>query len=152
MNTMHSMADPHLRLELATHGQYCGPRQQKTRPCGADDRDYFDEYCNSVFPRWETCKQLGRQLVDTGDDKLIASVKACRNASRENHLYDPFEYFANRTFEAARQDFVEVLEQSLLAGDGASSANANAVPDPPPYLVAARAHDRFVLGCAGERK
>src|SRR5271170_7470554 len=67
MNTIHTLADPHLRYELKTQGQYCGPIHKQTD----DIRDYFDDYCNCLFfPNWATCKDEAVTLLVTNDDEL----------------------------------------------------------------------------------
>jgi hypothetical protein len=154
MNTIHPMADPHIRVELTTYGCYCGPTKcspKKRKPEG-DGRDYFDEYCNAIFPSWATCKQLATTLVHGADDELIAVMNAYRDASSEADLYDPFEYLSNRAFEVARQDLVEASMSRSRQNDVVSSTEANLMLDALPNLVAAPTYSRPILGSAGDRK
>jgi hypothetical protein len=174
MNTIHPMADPHIRVELTTYGFYCGPigcspkkgasgkgssrksapkkgGTKKRKPEG-DRRDYFDEYCNSVFPSWPTCKQLAMTLVHAADDELIAAMNAYRDAPSEHGLYDPFEYLANRAFELARRDLVEALKPRSRQNNAVSNTEANVMLDALPNLVAAPTYSRPILGSAGDRK
>ena len=156
MKTNHSIADPHLRVELSTYGQYCGPMKRATQvvtktECGArkrqrvdDGRDYFNEYCDSVFPGWDSCKDLAATLNNAGDAELVASMETYSKALRENYLYAPFEYLANRTFELARQDLLHALK----AG---SKTEANVTPALL-HLRAVPTYNRPILGCAGDRK
>ena len=152
MKTNHSIADPHLRVELSTYGQYCGPMKRpaevgtrtgcrmRKRQRVDDGRDYFHEYCDSVFPGWDSCKDLGATLNNAGDNELVASTETYTKALRQEYLYAPFEYLANRAFEVARQDLVNALK---------TEGNV------PPVLLNLRAvptYNRPILGCAGERK
>ena len=156
MKTNHSIADPHLRVELSMHGQYCGPMKRPAHvegkmECGArkrqrvdDGRDYFDEYCDSAFPGWDSCKDLAATLNDAGDNEFVANMGTYGKALREDALYEPFEHLANRAFEFARQDLVNALKSG-------SKTEANMTPD----LLNLRAvptYNRPILGCAGERK
>jgi hypothetical protein len=167
MRTIHAIADPHLRVEMATHGQYCGPMKSarvKRRPSkrspnkrgpnkrrrGGDDRDYFDEYCNSIFSDWRGCKQLATTLINAGDEELAANIKAYRDGSCEECLYDPFGYLANRAFRVARQD---LLASKLSSSHNGTVSSAEVgLEDTLLNLVAVPAHNRPVLGCAGDRK
>ena len=110
------MADPHIRVELTNFGQYCGVTNSPsggTKNSGKrgvtkkrkldDGRDYFDDYCKSVFEDWDTCKNLAASLIDASDEQLLANIEAYRQGSREDELYDPFEKLANRVFQFARR-------------------------------------------------
>jgi len=154
------MADPHLRVELTTLGQYCaamksqkggtrgGGRETKRRKLGVEgvkevkkkqdnDRDYFDDYCSSVFPKWKSCKELATAIIDADDDEMVSHIGLYGDASRESDLYDPFELLCNRVLERARQ---------------AASAEAGVTPDSLPNLVAVPAHSQPMMGCAADRK
>lgn len=155
------MADPHLRVELTKSGQYCAAmksqkkggtkkcggegRETKKRKLGAEgvkevqdnDRDYFDDYCSSVFPKWNSCKELATAIIDADDDEMVKRIGLYGDAARESDLYDPFEFLCNRILERARQ---------------AASAEAGVTPDSLPNLVAVPAHSRPMIGCAADRK
>ena len=161
MNTIHSMADPHIRVEFTTHGLYCASKKEswkkraskkcRTNKRTSEDhrRDGFENFCNSALPSWATCKELATALVCAGDDELIAAFNAYRKALCEKDLYKPFKFFANRAFNAARQD-------ALGAGLGHSEAvprtRTGATPDTLPNLLAVATHDCPILGCADKRK
>ena len=111
MKTIHAIADPYLRVELSTHGQYCEPTNPGTQKKGGrtkkrqrvgDDRDYFDEYCASVFPDWNSCKELAATLNNADDEQLVANLDTYGISLQEENLYEPFEYLANRALELAR--------------------------------------------------
>ena len=168
MKTIHAIADPHLRVELRTHGQYCGPmnstteggtkkgrkkgRGTKKRRLGGDGRDYFEDYCDSVFPGWDSCKKLAMTLVDADDGELHANIEAYCDASTEDELYSPFEILANRVFRRARQHVVDAPKPSSHHIGGVPAPEASMSPKPLLNLVAAPAHDRPVMGCAGDRQ
>jgi hypothetical protein len=158
MKSIHAIADPHLRVELSSYGQYCGPtkpptkrgtkkcekgRGAKKRRRVSDDRDYFDEYCGSVFSDWDSCKKLAATLINAPDDELAANIEAYRDADREDDLYGPFQYLANRALELARQD--------LVNQSASSSAVSNQTPDLL-NLAAVPTYNRPILGCVGDRK
>src|ERR1700733_793448 len=72
MNTIHSIADPHLRYEFSTKGGYCAPQRKQD----GDARDYFEEYCNSVFfPNWPSCKNLAADLMAACDDEMELNIQ-----------------------------------------------------------------------------
>ena len=110
-----------------------------------DTRNYFEEYCNSVFfPNWALCKDLAVALVAACDDDMELHIQEYRDASSERQLYPPFKCLANRAFKAARHALV-------AAGPGARH-NGGADFADLPNLLAVPTHDRPLLGCAGERK
>jgi len=156
------MADPHIRLELIYDGQYCGPMNlpsdgtQNRRKKGGrrakkqkrdDARDYFEDYCESVFEDWNACKHLAATLIDAGDDVLLVNMEAYRAGSREDELYDPFGELANRVFQLARQ---ALLSSSKLRSR--RSGAASAAKDVPLNLVAVPTYNRPIHGCADKRK
>jgi hypothetical protein len=157
---VHAMADPHLRVELSTQGQYCGPtnsptksgtkkrgkkgRGTKKRKSESDDRDYFEEYCQSVFTDWDNCKKLATTLISTADNQLTANIEAYRNALCEDDLYDPFQYLANRAFELARQD--DVSKQTSQCN------GVNVTPNLLLNLLLVPTYNRPILGCADKRR
>ena len=177
MNTVHAIADPHLRAELAASGQYCGPMKRarmnhwpsksgpskrrpiKRRPvqrrCEDGGRDYFEEYCNSIFTDWQGCKKLATTLVDASDEELVANIKAYRDGSckgsHEKYLYDPFRCLANRVFQVARQDLV-ASRLSSSHDDAVSTTEFKMTADTVPNLMAIPTHDCPILGCAVDRK
>lgn len=147
MNTIHAMADPHLRVELRNHGQYCGPMKRRRD----DVRNYFEEYCQTVFPNWTRCKELASALIDAREDQLDANIQTYRRGSHEKPLYDPFEYIANRAFEAARQHIADA-SRSPDSDVANSSTDAHVMPDISLNLMAVPTYDHAVLGCAADRK
>jgi hypothetical protein len=160
MSTIHLIADPQIRVELATRGQYCGRITSwinrgtkksggtKRQKCQVDRRDYFEEYCATVYPDWDTCKELAKKMMDTADDELLAQIEKYYNAEDEPELYDPFEYLANLAFKVARDDLMTVERLGLrdeYLGTGSSTESL-------PHLVAVPTYNRPVLGCADKRK
>ena len=110
-----------------------------------DIRDYFDEYCISIFfPNWPFCKDLAAALVAARDDNMELNIQKYRDASSERQLYTPFRYLANRAFATTRH----ALE---AAGPGVRHDGEADLADLP-NLLAVPAHDRPLLGCASERK
>ena len=167
MKTIHAMADPHIRLELANYGQYCGltsaprgagttnsgkkGRRTKRRVSGGDSHK-FNHFCGSAFKEWDTCKQLGTELINAGDDELLAAIKAYRNVSCEEKIYAPFETLANRALQCAQQAFVDASGSSPQDNLTVLSAEANMTPDLPLNLLAVPTHSRPIHGCADKRK
>ena len=156
MNTIHSMADPHIRVEFTNHGLYCGrvsraskKRRTKKRTPEDHGRDCFEGYCNSALPSWATCKELAAALVCAGDDELIAAFNAYRDALCEEDLYNPFEFLANHALKAARQDAL----RAVWGHSGPIPRTWTGVtPDSLPNLLAVPTHDCPILGCADKRK
>jgi len=139
MNTIHPIADPHLRYEFSAKGQSCAPQRKQDD----DTRDYFEEYCNSVFfPNWPSCKDLAADLMAACDDEMDSSIQKYRDALNERQLYDPFKCLAGRAFKAAR---TAMGAAGPLADTGAASGTL-------PNLLAVPTYNRPLLGCAGERK
>jgi hypothetical protein len=107
-------------------------------------RDYFDEYCNRIYPDWDSCKRLAKELFDNADDELLAQIEAYRQAVTENDLYKPFEYLANRAFEAARDELMNAQKLGLQGVDSSTQ--------PVPNFVAVPTFNRPISGCADKRK
>jgi hypothetical protein len=139
MNTIHPIADPHLRYEFSAKGQSCAPHRRQD----GDTRDYFEEYCNSVFfPNWPSCKGLAADLMAACDDEMESNIQKYRDALNERQLYDPFQYLAGRAFETARD----------AMGAAGPLADTSAASETLPNLLAVPTHNNPLLGCAGERK
>ena len=158
MKTIHAMADPHIRVELINLGQYCGvansasggtknsgKRGTKKRKLD-DGRDYFDDYCKSVFEDWGGCKKLAASLIDAGDDELLTNIEVYRQGSREDELYDPFEELANRVFQFARRALIDASKSR------SRRSRASTAKDLPLNLVAVPTYSRPIHGCADKRK
>ena len=110
-----------------------------------DIRDYFEENCISIFfPNWASCKDLAATLIATSDDEMEVNIQKYRDASSERQLYMPFKYLANRAFKAARHAL------GAVGPDARRDREADLADLP--NLLAVPAHDRPLLGCAGERK
>ena len=170
MKTIHAMADPHIRIELTNHGQYCGPtnpprrartkksgkkgRGKKQRVPGGDNPEQFDHYCDSAVNDWDTCKQLGTELINSGDDQLVADIEAYRDVSCEEKIYSPFERIVNRAFQFARESFVDVdvSGPSPPHNLSLSTAETKFKPDLSLNLLAVPTHSRPIHGCADKRK
>ena len=139
LNTVHSIADPHLRYEFSVKGQYCAPQRKQDD----DTRDYFEEYCNSVFfPNWPSCKDLAADLIAACDDEMELNIQKYKDALNERQLYDPIEYLAGCAFDAARN----------AMGAAGPLEDTGAASETLPNLLAVPTYDRPLLGCAGERK
>jgi len=139
LNTVHSIADPHLRYEFSVKGQYCAPQRKQDD----DTRDYFEEYCNSVFfPNWPSCKDLAADLIAACDDEMELNIQKYKDALNERQLYDPIEYLADHAFKAARN----------AMGPTGPLADTHDASDTLPNLLAIPTYNRPLLGCAGERK
>ena len=139
MNTIHPIADPHLRYEFSTKSQYCALQRKQDD----DTRDYFEEYCNSVFfLNWPSCKDLAADLMAACDDEMEFNIQRYRDALNERQLYDPFKYLAGRAFKAARN----------AMGSAGPLADTGAASETLPNLMAVPTYNRPLLGCAGERK
>ena len=146
------MADPHIRVELTKSGQYCGVTKDSgkrgaTKKRKLDGgRDYFDDYCKSVFEDWDACKELAASLIDAGDDELLTNIEAYRQGSREDELYDPFEKLANRVFQFARRALIGASKLRSRC------SRASTAKDLPLNLVAVPTYSRPIHGCADKRK
>ena len=72
------------------------------------------------------------------------NIQKYRDASSERQLYTPFKHLANSAFKTARH--------ALGAADPGAWHDGEADLADLPNLLAVPAHDRPLLGCAGERK
>jgi len=105
-----------------------------------DGRDYFDNYCKSVFEDWDACKELAASLIDADDEESLAT--SSRQGSRDDELYDPLEKLVNLVFQFARRALIDASKSR------SRRSRASTAKDLPLNLVAVPTYDRPIHGCA----